>query len=53
MVNFFVVLNFIVLIRLLLTIVNISSRYRTPLKEVLGGQYNYREGGSQVLRQGA
>ena len=24
-----------------------------PLKEVLGGQYNYREGGRQVLRQGA
>ena len=26
---------------------------RAPLKEVLGGQYNYREGGRQVLRQGA
>ena len=25
---------------------------RAPLKEVLGGQYNYREGGRQVLRQG-
>ena len=24
-----------------------------PLKEVLGGQYNYREWGRQVLRQGA
>ena len=24
-----------------------------PLKEVLGGQYNYREGRRQVLRQGA
>ena len=26
---------------------------RASLKEVLGGQYNYREGGRQVLRQGA
>ena len=26
---------------------------RAPLKEVLGGQYNYREGGRHVLRQGA
>ena len=26
---------------------------RAPLKEVLGGQYNYREWGRQVLRQGA
>ena len=26
---------------------------RAPLKEVLGGQYNYREGGQQVLQQGA
>ena len=26
---------------------------RAPLKEVLGGQYNYREGGRQVLRQTA
>ena len=26
---------------------------RAPLKEVLRGQYNYREGGRQVLRQGA
>ena len=26
---------------------------RAPLKEVLGGQYNYREGGRQVLWQGA
>ena len=26
---------------------------RAPLKEVLGGQYNYGEGGRQVLRQGA
>ena len=26
---------------------------RAPLKEVLGGQYNYREGDRQVLRQGA
>ena len=26
---------------------------RALLKEVLGGQYNYREGGRQVLRQGA
>ena len=26
---------------------------RAPLKEVLGGQYNYREGGRQMLRQGA
>ena len=26
---------------------------RAPLIEVLGGQYNYREGGRQVLRQGA
>ena len=26
---------------------------RAPLKEVLGGQYNYREGGRQVLRQAA
>ena len=26
---------------------------RTPLKEVLEGQYNYGEGGRQVLRQGA
>ena len=30
----------------------ISYEYpdRAPLKEVLGGQYNYREGGRQVLR---
>ena len=26
---------------------------RASLKEVQGGQYNYREGGRQVLRQGA
>ena len=26
---------------------------RAPLKEVLRGQYNYREGGRQVLWQGA
>ena len=26
---------------------------RAPLKEELGGQYNYREGGRQLLRQGA
>ena len=26
---------------------------RAPLNEVLGGQYNYREEGRQVLRQGA
>ena len=26
---------------------------RAPLKEVLGGQYNYREEGRQVLRQDA
>ena len=26
---------------------------RALLKEVLGGQYTYREGGRQVLRQGA
>ena len=30
-----------------------SNPDRAPLKEVLGGQYNYREGGRQVLRQGA
>ena len=30
-----------------------SEPDRAPLKEVLGGQYNYREGGRQVLRQGA
>ena len=29
------------------------SHSSAPLKEVLGGQYNYREGGRQVLRQGA
>ena len=26
---------------------------RAPLKEVLGGQYSYREGGRHVLRQGS
>ena len=30
-----------------------SDPDRAPLKEVLGGQYNHREGGRQVLRHGA
>ena len=32
---------------------HVNNPDRAPLKEVLGGQYNYREGGRQVLRQGA
>ena len=34
-------------------VINQKNPDRAPLKEVLGGQYNYREGGRQVLRQGA
>ena len=35
------------------SVTSVGDPDRAPLKEVLGGQYNYREGGRQVLRQGA
>ena len=38
---------------LLIILLGQSNPDEAPLKEVLGGQYNYREGGRQVLRQGA